>query len=862
MSTSNEKNSQRKYRNLTEYRFRYVDRRSPFYEEYGATDQDLPYEVSIPENWAASENATWKYYYPPTFDLPRQGWKIHVSARPGDDQEALRRVSGLLIALEIPFKHLVSKRSFMQLNMKYANRASSGKLITIYPANDEQFCSLLEKLDNLTEELEGPYILSDTKFGRGPVYFRYGGFYYRNRLNDDGSTVLAIQDPEGNLIEDVRSPTFVLPEFVSVPDLVYKQVNARLNPDASELTRGLAPYVVQESLHFSNGGGVYTVISTLDGTKAVLKEARPYAGYTSENEDAIARLRHERDVLCALQDVENVPRYLGYKKMDGHEFLVESFLDGASLQSWLACRYPFSLAQDQVEEYSKEALTLAKKVVKLVEEIHSRGYALMDINAKNFIVDECSGLSLIDFEGCRSLKGTDSDVLGTPGFVPLVKCSNAERDAYGLANLMLYMFWPSWASAFSPEAMRSGLESVAKYFPKEVCSFLEQKVNEVPDKVVKPRIDFVSFDVGKLTNVELIQRLICGIRSSRAKMTSESRRYPGDATQFLHGRLGMLDIETGAAGVMLMMSRANCNVRSDMEWILEQLSDPEPMAFHGLLRGVAGMASVFSQAGFSSEALGLLPSELPETVIADVSVKTGIAGTVLALCQIARATNDQHAKCLLRSAASSLRNSIETVTDPVSFGAETGNAVGIFDGWAGAALACRELAFYFDHEPMWTELMDECLRRETQQLFLSESGSLFVNYAGINFGYLSEGSAGVACALAMCDSRGYAETIEKLHPGLIEVIALNGGLLRGLGGKIAALLAFDDDNDAAAISLMMGNALRGFLFADATANQAVYVLGDGGACLSADYSSGAAGLIGLLLSLETKSCQWFPVPLH
>lgn len=862
MNTSDNSVPERKYRNLTEYRFRHVDRRSPFYEEYATLEADEPYAVVVPEGWSVSENSTWKFYYPPTLDLPTQGWKIHISARPGDDEKALQRVPDLLFRLGVPFKHLLSKRSFMQLNMKYANRASSGKLITVYPQNDDQFSLLLDKLDKLTNDLEGPYILSDTQYKQSPVFFRYGGFYYRNFLNEDGSTVLAIQDPDGNLVEDIRSPTFVLPEFVSVPSSVAEQVHSRLHPDSTQLIEGLAPYTVQESLHFSNGGGVYVATNVIDGSKAVLKEARPHAGYTSENEDAIARLRHERDVLQTLQGIEAVPRYLGYKSMNGHEFLVESFLEGVSLQTWLASHYPFSLQEDLVREYSREALTLAQKIVDLVDEVHSRGYAIMDISVKNFIIDNSLNVAIIDFEGFREFDGSDSNVLGTPGFIPQVKCSNAERDLYGMVNVLLYMFWPSWTSAFSPKATRSAYRSIAEYFPTEIQSYLEGYLNKVPDRVMKSRFDFVPLDVDGKSSSDLVQDLVRGIHASRPKMRSESRRYPGDATQFLHGRTGMLDIETGAAGVMLMLHRAGSDVRSDMDWIRGRLLEPEPVGFHGLLRGTVGIASVFSQAGFYDEALKLLPEELPDFALADLSIRSGIAGTTLALCEITDATGDLRAGILLESAAEALERSIREVEEPISTGAETGNAVGLFDGWSGAAIACRELSIHYNNDPEWSKLMEICLRREVQNLTAGSNDNLYVNYSGVNFGYLSEGSAGIAFALAVCDPQRYSEELEKLRPGLVEYVALNGGLFRGLGGKIAALSALNNDGDAADISLMTRNVLEHFLFADTKAKQVVYALGDGGACLSADYASGAAGLIGLLLSLDAKTCKWFPVPLH
>lgn len=42
---------QRQYNNLTSYRLLHVVRNSPFYEEYGQTGYDKPFELEVPEGW-------------------------------------------------------------------------------------------------------------------------------------------------------------------------------------------------------------------------------------------------------------------------------------------------------------------------------------------------------------------------------------------------------------------------------------------------------------------------------------------------------------------------------------------------------------------------------------------------------------------------------------------------------------------------------------------------------------------------------------------------------------------------------------------------------------------------------------------
>lgn len=56
----------------------------------------------------------------------------------------------------------------------------------------------------------------------------------------------AIRRPDGSLTEDQRKPFFVLPDFVSVPFGIKKQVDARINP-SDEFELLFAPYSILES---------------------------------------------------------------------------------------------------------------------------------------------------------------------------------------------------------------------------------------------------------------------------------------------------------------------------------------------------------------------------------------------------------------------------------------------------------------------------------------------------------------------------------------------------------------------------------------------------------------------------------------
>lgn len=851
----------RQYNNLTGYRLLHVVRNSPFYEEYGRSGYDEPFELEVPEGWSTKQDAVWKYYFPADCLLPEQGWKIHLSACPADADKMLRMVSSYLFARKTPFKHLVSERSFRRSNMKYSNRASSGKFFTVYPNCETDFLELLEELDEMLVGFNGPYVLSDTRYKESPVFFRYGAFLYRSFESESGDTLFAIEDDEGRYLEDKRLPYFTLPDFVEVPEPISEQVYSRLNPDPTDLARGLYPFTVRDSLHFSNGGGVYLANNAETGEIAVLKEGRPYSAYTDASESAIVRLRRERKALESLQGIQAVPRYIDYREVDGHEFLIESYLSGDSLQSWVASHFPFSLNPSDIEEYQRSALAIAKKLLAIVNEIHDRNIAIMDINAKNVLIDEQANPLMIDFEGCRQLNEENAEVLGTPGFIPFSNCSNYDRDAFGMASLFMYMFWPSWGNAFSPEIILANMEKVKCYYSDEVIEFLNTQLGMVPAKLFEPRFGLRHLTASDKGYEWVIERLVEGIKRVRNPNSSEKRLYPGDATQFLKGLTGKYDIETGTAGIILALHCAGVDIDADANWLRDALrADDHAIPFHGLLRGQIGIASVFSQVGLSEYALELLPDQLPDHALSDLSMRTGLAGTVLALCEIFVNTNDPKVELLLDEAADQLMRSIREVSDLSSPGSETGNAVGLFDGWSGVALACRELSFACPRSAQWADAVNYCLDKEVLGLSKEADSSLYVDYAGVKYGYLSEGIAGIAFALSVC---GYPDNdiVKCIRPSLSEYISLNGNLFRGIGGKAAALWSIDSENNKADVSLMMGNVLDSFLFSEKD-EEAIYVLGDGGACLSADYSTGAAGLISVLLSLEHGQDLWFPVSLH
>ena len=97
-------------------------------------------------------------------------------------------------------------------------------------------------------------------------------------------------------------------------------------------------------------------------------------------------------------------------------FLVEEYVDGPTLNSWVAQNYPFS-KNDGAEDYVRSATALSRSLKQAVEEVHARGYALVDLQPMNIIVEEGLSPRIIDLEAARPLADRSPVTVGTPGFV-------------------------------------------------------------------------------------------------------------------------------------------------------------------------------------------------------------------------------------------------------------------------------------------------------------------------------------------------------------------------------------------------------------------------------------------------------------
>lgn len=831
----------------------YVHHITPFYAD-SVTVDSKPF-LAIPSGWNSDTRGVWRRCLPPNIEqqsIPQSGWKIHISTTPTEADDTLKIVAKICEDRDLLFKHLLNEIELQNSLKKYADRYSAGKFITVYPRDDNAFVELLEIFERQLKGKKGPYILTDVKYREAPVFFRYGAFGELPLANGKNGIIT----PDGKIVEDSRDFRFSIPEFVQIPEAIRDNVEKRVKGIQAGSDNVLDPYQVTGVMHYSFGGGVYKAIDKNTGELVIIKEARKYSGYSTRTESARERLRSEAEALKKLQSYNFVPRYIEYMNFDEHEFLVESFEDGVSLQSWLAVNYPLTY-EKSFDKYERDATKVLRQIKNNIEMLHKADIAFMDLKPGNILIDEQLAVHIVDFESVCSLTDNSKNVVGTPGYIPFYKSSNVERDAYALYQLALYILCPSSEFVLTGGLELSRHEFIKENYSPETLELVEELRNQIPVRLLKPRFDLthVSCKETALSNEfvsEYRDRIIVSFRDNNEYRKNSSHQFPGDARQFLEGDSGSVDIENGICGIVLAFARLGVAAKdyspeSDLNFDLSKLSR------HGLTRGALGAAYCLSEAGITEKAQEIT-ANWQYRATTNASLRNGLPGSILALMSLRHNMSiDPNLSALLRD---EFKKNIEQ--DSWTFDStdtENGKSIGLFDGWSGLALGCE--AIYRDTgDSWWHQQAKEYLSKEIDTLYAKDNGAYVVDISGIHYGYLSGGTAGIGIACKLIDETEYKRIIGGIALSLANRLSLNNGLFSGLAGCSAALMFMTDYESVAAHrqieSMMRSKALS---FGD---ESAIYFAGNDGYCLSMDYATGSAGIALVLEAYLRRAAVWLP----
>ncbi|HWG26264.1 class III lanthionine synthetase LanKC [Actinospica sp.] len=769
----------------------------------------------VPDGWSAAETGDWRHLLPAEHALPDQGWKIHVSATPDSAGAVLDAVWEHCVAAGLAFKFLSSPTALFLRNSKYAERGSSGKFATVYPADEDELERTLKQLDDVLAGQPGPYILSDLRYAAGPLYLRYGAFTARRCQDESGESVPAIADPTGRLVPDRRGPAFAPPPWVRLPDFLAPHLQARGADSLADL-----PYTIEKALHFSNGGGVYQGTDKRNGRKVVLKEARPHAGLIGDGRDAVARLEREREVLRLVAGSGAGPEVLDWFELGEHRFLVLEFVEGRTLNTVFGERFPLiGRAPDPavLRAYTAWALGIQVKVEKAVAALHERGVVFNDLHLFNIMVRPDDSVTLIDFEVAAPLAQAGRQLLAARGFAAPRGVTGPAVDDYALACLRLALFLPlTGLLPLDRGRARALADAIRGEFPGIPSEFLDEAVRRIgaaepagqrtPAGVPARAVD------APITGGDW-PRARSAMSAAIAAMASPERAdrlFPGDIRQFAHPGAG-LGIAHGAAGVLYALHAAGAQVPAEYEhWLLRRAAEPPRDIRLGFYDGVHGIAYVLDLLGHRDAALRLVDLALAERwQRLGPDLTEGLAGVGLNLLHFAGRVGDRG---LYGAAIEAGRLATELLAqqDAARAGGGRGTRVsgpagraGLLRGASGPALLFLHL---YEHtgEQDWLVRARSALRMDLACCTISDrDGSMRVNEGWRALPYLGEGGAGIGFVLRRYlthrDDEGLRAAARAVRRASASRFYAQSGLFSGRAG-LALALADERDWSAARVA--------------------------------------------------------------
>src|SRR5579863_5326491 len=155
---------------------------------------------------SSSGSVSWRLFRRADRTLPRQGWKIHVSAAATEASSLFSLLAPLLVELDAPFKIARTVEDIVQINSGDAGSLQVGKVVTIYPWDDGHAAAIANEVDRVWPKSRGPEVQSDLQLRPGgAVSLRYGIFHSAATvISSAGIYEFALMAPDGTVVADAR----------------------------------------------------------------------------------------------------------------------------------------------------------------------------------------------------------------------------------------------------------------------------------------------------------------------------------------------------------------------------------------------------------------------------------------------------------------------------------------------------------------------------------------------------------------------------------------------------------------------------------------------------------------------------------
>jgi len=622
-------------------------------------------EAALGPGWTRGStspgDAAWLHFRKHGVVVPRQGWKLHVSATPDSVVALVRDVLPALADRQVFFKMPADLAGVVSLTSGGAGPSQLGKVVTVYPADDDELRMTVELLDTAWRPVHAPQPPHELPVGTGgALTMRFGVFLGSEVLVEPtGRPHSALRGPTGALEPDRRDAT---PAWAPAPPLP-PTPRPSTAPDRVFDISGRR-FAALRPLASRAGAAVYAAFDTRSLDVVLVRVASPGVGADELGHDAAARLDNEARVLRHLAGARGTPVVLAHDPE--RHLLVTGDVGGRSMEH-------LDL-EDRLSALAGAAADL--------QGLHDLGVVHRDVKPPNVLFDG-SRAHLVDFE-LAALAG-DDDLLvgGTVAYQPAgAQYANPDpaTDVYALGSCLTYALLGSDPARLPRSDNRERQLSLLRLRGHETGAALVERLT-APEPATP-------------TAAEAAELLAVGAGAMRAEAARgappppvdagwarEAARSAGLATRAFrvphrHGHhwrnahhfaaYAMESVNVGAAGVVLGLCTLDAALGSDefaddvmggARWLASRA--PYPRA-HGLFTGNAGVALALAVAARRHQQRDLTAAARERFraatagPLASADLFSGTAGVVLAALSLADVLDQEWPLELVRDAVPTL----------------------------------------------------------------------------------------------------------------------------------------------------------------------------------------------------------------
>ncbi|RIO07388.1 hypothetical protein BUZ94_13065 [Mammaliicoccus sciuri] len=846
---------------------------------YESTESYMPkfdylkftYKV-VEDNGGIIENkGLWTYVNFKT-KIPDQGWKVHISANLENDIDILNIVTEYCAENKITFKHLSDKFMLVFLNGKYINRGSAGKFITIYPSNCEVFKKTLDDLYNSLNKFEGSYILSDKRYKDCKVlYYRFGGINGKTELNYRGEQEYYLTAPNGEKVSDTRYAYWNPPYWIEDP------FEFEDNDDTSDGDLLHDRYRIDDVIEFSADGGVYSGLDTFTQNKVVIKEARPNTAFDLDGIDAVDRLINEYEKLKKLEYFEHTPNVIEKFYEWEHLFLVEEFLEGQTLNTYMMSISPImknSYNKNNVDEFNNNLKSIFKEICNILGEIHNQNIILQDISPRNIMVDlSDKKIKFIDLETAFENSVEKATTVRTPGFYNV---NETEKDDFKveIKNLSFLFFscvFPiNSLFTLDKEKFNTFLDSFVNYgvLNKELANIIKRintgELNKTIDIVeelnnVNPFITKKSEANKTIPLEKFIDKIEKGL-ILEAKNNKSDKLFASDPMGIFTNNISIAYGATGVLFSLLSYNDKSFEVDKIVSWLIEKTHRVKLSS--SLFNGYAGIAYMLADLGYNEISKTLMKKANESEFCNDCfDLFYGLSGIGLTNLKLFNITNDEYYLKESISIGDKIIDFANFNVNNSAYWPDKDNSVYFGLGRGSSGIALFLLYLYLEtRDDKYIKMGVKAIKYELDNLYYDENGSISIlrgelsNQENVQSPYLYDGASGLGSVILryknFLDNDVYNEILTGILKESLRKYVAFPSLMRGLTGIGHFALdcyLFEKDDSFKNIAYEILDTLHDFSI---EIDNKVYFSGEQLYRFSSDYSTGSAGVLTFLKRLK------------